>query len=86
MIAESETIDVRDLPESIRSQRALELNGDEALYPLAEVHRMHVRRVLERVAGNKTEAARILGINRATLYRLLKKGGGDKEAGGPEES
>ena len=86
MIAESETIDVRDLPESIRSQHALELNGDEALYPLAEVHRMHVRRVLERVAGNKTEAARILGINRATLYRLLKKSGGDEGAAGTEES
>jgi len=86
MIAESETIDVRDLPESIRSQPTPERNGDEELLPLAEVHRMHVRRVLEKVAGNKTEAARILGINRATLYRLLRQSGSDQGAPDSEES
>ncbi len=78
MITESETIDVRDLPESIRSQRAPERNGDEELRPLADIHRIHVRRVLEKVAGNKTEAARILGINRATLSRLLKQDADDR--------
>lgn len=85
MITESGTIDVRDLPESIRLHREPEVNGDEELRTLEEVHRLHVRRVLERVAGNKTEAARILGINRATLYRLLKQGDSDKGIPDSEE-
>jgi DNA-binding protein Fis len=41
--------------------------------PLAELHRTHVLRVLERSGGNKALAAKMLGINRATLYRILKR-------------
>jgi len=39
---------------------------------LAEVERAHILQVLEAVNGNKTEAARILGIPRRTLYRRLE--------------
>jgi DNA-binding NtrC family response regulator len=85
MMTESETIDVGDLPASLRSQRTAETAGYDELLPLAEVHRAHVRHVLERVGGNKTEAARILGINRATLYRLLKADDSDRGARHPEE-
>jgi DNA-binding NtrC family response regulator len=38
---------------------------------LAEVERTHIRRVLEAVAWNKKEAARVLGISRGTLYRKI---------------
>jgi DNA-binding NtrC family response regulator len=78
MMTQSETIDVRDLPESMRSKRTAEPPSDEEMLSLAEVHRTHVHRILEKVGGNKTEAARILGINRATLYRLLSQSGSDK--------
>jgi DNA-binding NtrC family response regulator len=82
MLAESERIDVRDLPAQIRnpvSEDTDEIDGelDQAaseLLPLAEVHRRYAIRVLARVGGNKLRAARILGINRATLYRLLEEG------------
>jgi DNA-binding NtrC family response regulator len=39
--------------------------------PLEELERVYVRRVLESRGGNKSDAARVLGINRRTLYRKL---------------
>jgi len=41
--------------------------------PLAEVERDHIRKTLEACAGNRTEAARRLGIGRNTLTRKLKR-------------
>jgi len=41
---------------------------------LEEVQRQYVHRVLEGVGGNKRRAARVLGINRRTLYRWLERG------------
>jgi two-component system response regulator HydG len=39
--------------------------------PLENLERRHMARVLRAVNGNKTVAARILGIDRVTLYRKL---------------
>jgi DNA-binding NtrC family response regulator len=72
MMTESDMIDVRDLPEHLRSRAAQENVVDEEVLPLAEVERRHVVRVLESVGGNKVRAARILGINRATVYRIAE--------------
>ncbi|HEY3447671.1 MAG TPA: sigma-54 dependent transcriptional regulator [Myxococcales bacterium] len=47
---------------------------DESLardLPLEEVERAYVRRVVDAQGGNKAAAARILGINRRTLYRKI---------------
>ena len=46
-------------------------SGSE-LVPLAVVERRHILRVLRAVRGNKTLAARVLGIDRRTLQRKLK--------------
>ena len=43
--------------------------------PLDEVERRHTLRVMEAVGGNKTLAARVLGITRKTLYRKLEEYG-----------
>ena len=43
------------------------------LRSLKEVEEEHIRRVLATCDGNKAKSARILGINRVTLYRKLKE-------------
>jgi DNA-binding NtrC family response regulator len=45
--------------------------------PLAEVESSYIRRVLDTVGGNKSRAARLLGIDRRTLYRKLEEGTGE---------
>jgi len=65
---------VRDLPERIRTRAAETRNEDpNELLALAEVERRHVLRVLDQVGGNKVQAAKILGINRATVYRIVNE-------------
>ena len=46
------------------------LEGESAT--LRDLERDHIARVMQRTAGNKKEAARILGIDRSTLYAKLK--------------
>ena len=79
-MADSERIDVRDLPRHMRNpgSAADEIDSDlddaaAELLPLSKVYRKYVLRVLARVGGNKLRASKILGINRATLYRLLEE-------------
>ena len=45
--------------------------ADLAKTSLADLERDHIQRVLSAVDGNREEAARILGIGKATLYRRL---------------
>ena len=40
--------------------------------PLAEIEKRHIMRVLSSTGGNKTRAARSLGIDTKTLYNKLK--------------
>lgn len=50
-------------------------SGDSGLFDLAVVERNHIRRILAYTKGNKTEAARLLGIGLTTLYRKLEEYG-----------
>lgn len=45
---------------------------------LDDLQREHMEKVLRAVGGNKAEAARVLGIDRATLYRRMKRFGWDR--------
>ncbi len=78
MNVDGDTIDVRDLPARLRSQTAQPLEQDGML-SLADLERRHARRVLERCGGNKVRAAEVLGISRATLYRLLEESGEEEK-------
>jgi len=67
---------VEDLPEKVREYRSSQvfIGGDDPseLVPLEEVERRYIDHVLRAVDGNKTVAARILGLDRKTLYRKLQ--------------
>jgi transcriptional regulator with PAS, ATPase and Fis domain len=69
MMTEGETINVRDLPDYLTASTTDAFDGEDL--PLAEVERRYAARVLARTGGNKVRAAKILGINRATLARLV---------------
>jgi transcriptional regulator of acetoin/glycerol metabolism len=72
---------VEDLPDKIRHSRRSTDRAAELpeLLTLEEVERRHVLRVLEACQGNRTDAAKILGLDRKTLYRkLLRWGVGDE--------
>jgi transcriptional regulator with PAS, ATPase and Fis domain len=43
--------------------------GDEEVADLRELEDRHIQRVLQMAGGNKSRAARLLGISRRTLYR-----------------
>lgn len=47
--------------------------SDDAVPSLRDVERRHIQRVLDGVGWNKKRAARILGINRGTLYRKISE-------------
>lgn len=60
----SKSVDAADLPPRFRFQA---VTPTDLLLSLREVEESHIRTVLERVNGNKTAAAKILGIDRKTL-------------------
>lgn len=74
-----EKIVVEDLPERIRTYQKthLTLGGDNTseLLPMEEVERRYILHVLKTVGHNKTLAARVLGLDRKTLYRKLERYG-----------
>ena len=61
-----------DFPHNGEAVDALLAQGVEGSLCLAELERAYVRRIVAAHRGNKAAAARVLGINRRTLYRKLE--------------
>jgi two-component system, NtrC family, response regulator AtoC len=69
-------IDLPDLPEPLRDRRpSAQAPLFEDLPPLDELEKRYVVHVLKTVAGNRTRAAEVLGIDRRTLYRMMERYG-----------
>lgn len=72
-LSRSNVLQAEDLPKKITSYRPerimLSVDDPAELVTAAELQRRYIRRVLELVGGNKSRAARILGIDRRTMYR-----------------
>ncbi len=65
-------VEVDELPESLRAAARLHRRRTQP-QSLAEVEAEYVDEVLAGAKGNKTEAARILGISRKNLYEKLAR-------------
>ena len=70
IMTEGNIIDVPDLPSIMRFSS---LRGKGITRTLAEVEAEYIHNVLANVDGNKTKAAKILGIDRKTLREKIKK-------------
>ena len=75
-------ITVDDLPDKIAHPRGGQLtlgsNNPSELAPLQAMERKYILHVLEACGGHRSKAAKILGLDRKTLYRKLRRfGGGD---------
>jgi DNA-binding NtrC family response regulator len=70
-----------DLPERIRNYQQLppaetkepRLRAEEDWPSLSELEGRYVARVLAHTSGNKQAAARVLGVDRKTLQRMIKR-------------
>jgi DNA-binding NtrC family response regulator len=75
ILAENHVITTDDLPDSVLSAPpTAPMTGGDPRY-LSEVERQHVEGVLKDEKGNKVQAAKVLGISRRALYRLIEKYG-----------
>jgi len=73
-LATGERIDVANLPPDLTAMDVRAFRFDtEQVKTLEQVEREYIQWVLDRVGHNKTQAARLLGIDRVSLYRKLKK-------------
>ncbi|MBS1119389.1 MAG: sigma-54 dependent DNA-binding response regulator [Deltaproteobacteria bacterium] len=73
-----EELQVEDLPDKVRTSRAQpQMSGTTLpeLLTLEEVERRHVLRVLAACNHNRTDAAKMLDLDRKTLYRKLLRWG-----------
>jgi transcriptional regulator with PAS, ATPase and Fis domain len=72
IVSSGKEIEAADLPEGVRIAAALRERKSCRL-TLAEVEAEYIRETLAATKGNKTEAARILGISRKNLYERLAR-------------
>ncbi|MCB9634369.1 MAG: sigma-54-dependent Fis family transcriptional regulator [Sandaracinus sp.] len=76
-LARGDTITLDDLPPGLKDAPASApaVFGSDDLVSMDEIEARYVRHVMERVDGNKSSAARVLGFDRKTLYRKLERYG-----------
>ena len=70
-LSHGKTLEISELPARVRE--AHKSRGDSSRVDLDALERTHIERVLREAGGNRSEAARQLGIDRVTLYRKMKR-------------
>jgi two-component system response regulator HydG len=81
VLAAGETIGVSDLPQTLSLGSSSGLRTAAASrWTLAQIERAYIAEILRHTRGNKSAAARILGIHRKTLHEKLRDREGDGAA------
>lgn len=76
VLTEGDKVEPGHLPPDLQlDQPQLKTSRHGGLPTLEENERQHILWVLEQTEGNKTRAAEVLGIDRASLWRKLKRAG-----------
>ncbi len=70
IISESEVLEPDTLP-FVASTSGF--SSSPSSFMLSEMEKIHIQRVLQHTEGNKTEAARLMGIGLTTLYRKIEE-------------
>jgi two-component system response regulator AtoC len=78
IVSTGKLIELEDLPQTIGAAAQAQQRREKPL-SLAEVESEYVEQTLARTKGNKTEAARILGISRKNVYEKLARRKKDEE-------
>jgi DNA-binding NtrC family response regulator len=76
LLGRNSTLGVDDMPAQLHASDQRKLPLTEAVarsFTLRDLEREYIERVLENTNGNKSEAAKILGVDRTTLYRKLEE-------------
>jgi transcriptional regulator with PAS, ATPase and Fis domain len=78
IVCNTPDVEAADLPETVRIAASQQTRKDRRP-TLAEIESDYIRETLSATRGNKTEAARILGISRKNLYERLARESKDEE-------
>lgn len=72
IMCEGTEVKRRHLPDRFQTESPIQPVQKKRFVTLAQLEAQYIQEVLANTKGNKSEAARILGINRASLWRKLK--------------
>ena len=72
VLCQGDVIETKHLPPSIKKPTTLKDSDISTFRTLRQTEALMIERALHRNKGNRTAAARELGINASTLFRKLK--------------
>lgn len=72
ILADENILDETLLPYEMQGPQPLKSGDALSSFDLSSIEKLHIQRVLNHAHGNRAEAARLLNIGVATLYRKLK--------------
>ncbi len=74
ILSNTDELGIETLPYEIQIAESFSAKGKTlSAFDLSSVEKLHIQKVLNYTNGNKTEAAKLLGIGTATLYRKIEE-------------